>query len=45
MSSTDGGNVGSNIMDLKNTTKARTGVANYPLDAGGLGEEVPGDQG
>ena len=30
MSSTDGGNVGSDIVDLKNTTKAKTGVANKP---------------
>jgi hypothetical protein len=37
MYSTDGRNVGSNIIDLKNTTKAKTGVANYPwvqLDLG-----------
>ena len=30
MASIDGGNVGLNIMDLKNTKKARTVVANYP---------------
>ena len=30
MYSTDGRNVGSNIIDLKNTTKAKTGVANLP---------------
>ena len=30
MSSSDGGHVGHNILDTKNTTKARTGQANYP---------------
>ena len=30
MSSTDGGNVGSNMLDLKNTKKAKTGEANFP---------------
>ena len=30
MPSTDGGNVGSNMLDLKNTTKAKTGEANFP---------------
>lgn len=30
LSSTDGSNAGSNVLDIKNTTKAKTGQANYP---------------
>ena len=40
MSSTDGANAGSNALDLKNTTKAKTGESSYPWLQVWLGRKI-----